>query len=483
MITYQDFIRETRNEDGSVSPEKLAAFVQYAIADHKSRTDYEIAKTADLYDRQRNKTINEYVKKIFSIAGVPIEDFTASNNKIASNFFHRLNTQRCTYSLGNGITFANDPDGKKKEALGLNFDNVLYDTGYNALIHKIAFGFWNAGKVHMFPYTEFDPFWDEIDNTLKAGIRFWQIDDGKPTVAVLYEIDGYTRFTTVKKERQEQGQTVYYDEMEMIEQKKPYKTTVRSNEVGDMEVVGEYTYSELPIVPFWGSKLHQSTLVGMQQAIDSFDLIRSGFANDLTDCAEIFWIIENYGGMTEDDLNRFRDRMKINHIVEVPAGGDAQIKPYTQDIPFAARKAYLDDMRAGIYEDFGGLDVHQVNANSTNDHLEAAYQPMDENADDFEYQCIAFVQQILKIAGLEPDTPIFKRNRISNVREQVDIVIAEAEYLDEETILNKLPNITPDEVAEILKRKDQEDKDRMSRNPFMNMQNGDGDEDEEKDEV
>ena len=121
----------------------------------------------------------------------------------------------------------------------------------------------------------------------------------------------------------------------------------------------------------------------------------------------------------------------------------------------------MDDIRAGIYEDFGGLDVHQVQANSTNDHLEAAYQPMDENADDFEYQCIEFVQQILVIAGLEKDTPIFKRNRISNQREQVDMVIAEADYLDTETVLNKLPNITPDEVKEILARKDKEDRDRF----------------------
>lgn len=479
MVTYQDFLKAVTNEDGSVSIDKLASFVQYAIGMHKSSDDYEIAKTADLYDRQKNKTINEYVRTIFTLAGTPIEDFTASNNKIASNFFHRLNTQRCTYSLGNGISFANDKDSKKKEALGLNFDTALFNAGYKALIHKVSFGFWNIDKLHVFPFTEFCPLWDELDGTLKAGIRFWQIDDGKPMIAVLYEVDGYTRFETVKKERRGvNDQIEYYDELQISEKKKPYSFTIRSNEVGDEEIIGESSYSSLPIVPFWGSKLRQSTLVGMRQAIDSFDLIRSGFANDLTDCAEIYWMIENYGGMTDEDLARFRDRMKINHIVEVP--GDGAAKPYTQEIPYAARKTYLDDIRAGIYEDFGGLDVHEVHADSTNDHLEAAYQPMDENADDFEYQCIEFIQQILVIAGLEEDTPVFKRNRISNQREQVDMVMAEAEVLDEETILRKLPNITPDEVQEILKRRDKEDQDRMARNPFTNQ--NDEDETEEDDE-
>lgn len=483
MVTYQDYLKSVQDFDGNVVPERIASFVQYAIGVHKSSEDYEIAKTADLYDRQKNKTINEYVRTIFTLAGSPIEDFTASNNKIASNFFHRLNTQRCTYSLGYGISFANDVDGKKKESLGLGFDNALYDAGYKALIHKVSFGFWNVDKLHVFPFTEFVPLWDEFDGTLKAGIRFWQIDDGKPMIAVLYELDGYTRFESVKKERKDAiGRTEYYDELKLSEEKKPYAFTVRSNEAGDEEIVGDTVYSSLPIVPFWGSKLKQSTLVGMQQAIDSFDLIRSGFANDLTDCAEIYWLIENYGGMTEEDLARFRDRMKINHIVEVPAGGDGQIKPYTQEIPYTARKTYLDDIRAGIYEDFGGLDVHEVHADSTNDHIKAAYQPMDENADDFEYQCIEFIRQILKIAGIEDDVPVFKRNQIYNEKEQVDMVISEAEYLDEETILKKLPNITPDEVAEILKRKDAEDKDRMARNPFLNVNTNAGQSEEDKDE-
>jgi hypothetical protein len=86
---------------------------------------------------------------------------------------------------------------------------------------------------------------------------------------------------------------------------------------------------------------------------------------------------------------------------------------------------------------------------------------MDEEADDFEYQACEFIQQILALMGIE-DTPVFKRNRISNEKEQVEMVMLEANYLDDETILSKLPNITPDEVAHILARKDIEDQGRFS---------------------
>lgn len=461
MITYQDYLAAVSNEQGEIVPARLAGFVQYAIDDHRGSDDYKIAQDADLYDRQKNVTINEYVRNIYTLAGAPVEDFTASNNKIASNFFHRLNTQRCTYSLGNGIHFADDTDDNFKESLGWRFDNDMFNLAYDALIHKVCFGFWNVNRLFVFPFTEFVPLWDEATESLRAGIRFWQIDNNRPMSATLYDEDGWTMFRSIKVKKEGARDEFVY-KLTMDGEKRPYTKTIWANPAGDVvEVLGEEQYSGLPIVPFWGSKRRQSTLVGMRQSIDSYDLIRSGFANDLTDCAEIYWMIENYGGMTDEELARFRDRLKINHIVEVATGNGGSVRPYTQDIPFQARQTYLDLIKKGIYEDFGALDVHQVSADSTNDHLMAAYQPMDEEADDFEFQCIEFIMQLQNVMGVEAKMPIFKRNMIVNQREQVDMVMQEAEYLDTETVLDKLPNITPDEVQEILRRRDAEDRDRM----------------------
>lgn len=447
MYTYQDFI-----DDGGGNQA-----IANAITHHLNSDMYKIAKSADEYDHQRNETIVNYVRMIFTMTGTPVEDFTASNNKLCSNFFHRLNTQRCTYLLGNGVSFSDHKeetigeDGvavttdTTKEKLGSRFDTDLKKAGYNALIHGVSFGFWNVDRLHVFPLTEFVPLWDEETGTLRAGVRFWRLDDAKPMIAVLYEEDGYTKFKSKSK--------VGID-LEEIVPKRPYKVTVSITEEDGEEVIGEENYGSLPIVPLWGSDLHQSTLVGMREKIDSFDLIRSGFANDLTDCAQIYWILENCGGMSDTELARFRDRLKINHIAVVDTE-NSKATPYTQDIPYNARAAYLAEIRAGIYEDFGALDVHTVAAGATNDHIDAAYQPMDEEADNFEYRVIEFVQQILSLVGIE-DTPIFKRNRISNQTEQTNMVLSAAEYLDAETVLRKLPFITVDEVAEIIARKDQE---------------------------
>lgn len=440
LLTFQDFEEYKKRGD-------VVGFIRVAIQEHRASPMFADAVTADAYDHQRNVTINEYVQKIFTIAGEPIEDFTASNNKIASNFFHRLNTQRCTYSLGNGVSFQNE---SVKEKLGADFDTRLWDLGYKALIHGVSFGFWNVNKLYVFPLTEFVPLWDEYDGTLKAGIRFWRLAPDKPTTAILYEIDGYTRYKSTDDES-----LVFKVEQEQ----RAYKTRISYTPAGGPEVVGVENYSSLPIIPLWGSKLHQSTLVGMREAIDSYDLIRSGFANDLTDCSQIYWIVSNCGAMEDADLARFRDRLKINHVASADEG---EVNPYTQEIPYAARKQYLDGIRAGIYEDFGGLDVHTIAAGATNDHIDAAYQPLDENADDFEYNVIEFIQQVLALMGIDA-MPIFKRNRISNQKEQTEMVLQAAQYLDEETVISKLPFITPDEIKTILRKKDAEDVDRMTR--------------------
>ena len=452
MLTYQDFA-----EAGDADRE---GFVLEAIERHRSSRAYRTARMADAYDRQENVTINAYVQKVFDITGSKLVDFTASNNKIASNFFHRLNTQRTMYSLGQGVSFIDaDEVGDEdttKERLGRHFDHDLRTLAYYALIHGVCFGFWNLDRMFVFPLTEFCPLWDEYDGTLRAGIRFWRVDRSRPMQVVLYEADGYTRYRSRRDADGAAG-----ERLEAVDGKRPYiERTSYTPADGIERVVGGENYPALPVVPMWGSRLHQSTLVGMRQAIDSYDLIRSGFANDLTDCAQIYWLVSNAGGMGDRDLQKFLDRLKINHVALVDSDDGGNARAYTQEVPYAAREKYLQMIRDGIYEDFGALDVHAVAAGATNDHIDAAYQPMDEEASDFEYQLSEFAQQLLALMGID-DAPVFKRTRISNQKEQVDMVMSEAQYLDHETILRKLPNIAPSEVPAIKKRLDAEDGGRM----------------------
>ena len=67
---------------------------------------------------------------------------------------------------------------------------------------------------------------------------------------------------------------------------------------------------------------------------------------------------------------------------------------------------------------------------------------------------------ILELIGIV-DMPLFQRNRVSNQKERTEMVMLAAQYLDDETVLNKLPFITVDEVERILMAKDAESHDRF----------------------
>lgn len=450
MLTFQDFEKATDKLD----------FLQRLIAEHRGSEIVATALIADEYDKQRNTTINTFIQKIYTLKGKTVENKFATNNKRASNFFRLLNRQRCMFLLGNGVTLT---DEGTKERLGKDFDTQMQRAGYKALIHGITFVFMNLDKVHVFPVTEFAPLWDEESGVLRAGVRYWQLDSTKPLMITLYEKDGYT---TYRKGKDDKG-------FVELKAKRSYKQKLAKAPADEVpEVVGEENYSALPIVPFWGSELKQSTLIGMREGIDSYDLISNGLCNDLRDCARVFMILENYGGMNDEDLAQFRDRLVTQHIATADTQNGGKVTPYTQEIPFEAVEAYLNRLKQDIYGDFGALNVVDLSAaQKTATEIEAAYQPLDDAADDFEYQMIAGIQQILVLIGVE-DTPTFKRNRVSNQLEAVQMIAMEAPWLDEETILELLPNVPQDRIKEILQKLDEE---RQSR--FVRDQN-DGFEDE-----
>jgi len=455
MLTFQDFQK-------AVERGQTIDFIQKAINEHRNSAAYKIAVDADEYDAQRNVTINGVVKSLYNISsnidretgaermGVRQKtDSTASNHHIASNFFHRLNTDRAAYSLGNGVTFDTDV----KDKLGPKFDTDLFKAGKLALKHGVTFCFWNVDSMHVFPLTQFVPLLDESDGSLKAGIRFWSLDwNTKPVYAILYEEDGYTKYRT----RDGMKGLVLVE----TEEKRAYMQQVAHTEAGGDEIIGEGNYSALPIVPLYGNEFHQSTLVGMRAAIDAYDLIQSGFANDVEDCAQIYWLLGNAMGMDDNDIQHFMDRLRFSHAAAFDSD-NSTVTPYTQEVPYNSREAFLARIEQSIYRDFGAFNPADVAAgNVTATQIRAAYQEQDIEADAFEYQVIECVQQILALQGLE-GTPQFSRNRIANQLEETNMVISEAQWLDDETVLDLLPNITPDMKEAIMERKDVQDAQRL----------------------
>lgn len=437
MKTYQDL--QTAREKGE---SELISFITGAITEHKSSDMYKVAVEADQYMRQLNPTITKYVKYIYGISGEAVPDVYSANHKCTSNFFQRFVIQENQYLLGNGVTFENE--STKEKLGGADFDGVLQSAGEAALVGGVSFGFYNYNKVDIFKITEFVPLWDEENGSLSAGIRFWQIDEKKPLRVTLYEIDGYTDY--IKRSG---------EDMTELNPKKTYKQKVRYSEIDGKEIYNGGNYPSFPIVPLWGNPEHQSEITGIRTQIDAYDLIKSGFANDLDDASMIYWTISNAGGMDDVDLMKFVQRLKT--IRAAQTSEETSIQSHTLDVPYQSRETYLTRLENDMYNDFMALNIRGISAgNNTATAIDAAYEPMNNKADRYEYCVIQFIRGLLVLAGVE-DTPVFKRSKLINMTEETNMILAAASYLDDETVLKHLPFLSVDEVKDILDRRSEEE--------------------------
>lgn len=438
MLTYQDLLEVSEDDNARMT------FVRAVIDEHKASEIYEIAKIADEYDRHKNRTIVEYQKLLYDVTGNTVPDNWSANFKMASKFFNRFVTQENQYLLGNGVTF-NEQSTKDKLG-GDEFDTQMQDAGKKALVGGVSFGFFNMDHVDVFGVDEFAPLYDEEDGSLKAGVRFWQIDECKPLRATLYELDGYTDYIWNRRNDTKQL------EGSVLHAKRPYKVKVRSSVADGDEIFDGENYPTFPIVPLWGNPHHQSELVGLREQIDCYDLIKSGYANNVDEGSLIYWTLQNAGGMDDIDLAQFLEKMKTLHAATTDNAVSAE--PHQIEAPYESREALLMKLRTDLYDDAMALDVKAIEGGAvTATQIKAAYEPLNAKTDEFEYCVRKFIKGILDIAGIE-DVPTFTRSIIVNNQEEMQLLIQAAQFLDQEYVTRKILELfgDGDKADEILER-------------------------------
>ena len=407
MLTYQDFI---------LSTDKLG-FVSSLISGYKASKTYKNALEAEAYWHNQNTTINRYQKLLYDVSGVAVPDNYSANFKLATNVYFRFVTQTVAYLLGRGVGFKN-PETKALLG-GAHFDSAITKATTYALNGGASYCFYNAGRLAVFSSLEFCPLLDEETGKLKAGVRFWRIDKNRPLRATLYEIDGVTELVSFDNES-----------FEVLKPKTPY--TQQGN------------YRTLPIIPLYSPK-NQSAIVGFKQKIDCYDLIESGFANDVDEASLIYWTISNAGGMDDIDLRRFVEHMRRVKAAVVEDDG-ARAESHTQDVPSVAREAILNRLETEMYRDFMVLNTDNIRATTTATAIKASYEPMNLYSNLLENEVTECITMLLDLLGVE-DTPSYTRELLVNEQEQ-----AEVQKIKMETIALAKGVLPDEEVAEMMRR-------------------------------
>lgn len=435
MKTYQDWLKVADQ-----SERQRMEFIKALINEHKASDIYKTARDAENYYAGQNTTIKQYEKILFTAAGQAVPDLFSANHKLATRFFYRDVKQANSTLLGNGITWKN---GAGAKALGSDFDRKILKAGRNAQVGGVSFGFYNNKKVEVYTVLEFAPLYDEEDGALKAGARFWQIDSNKPLRVTMFELDGYTQYMWDKD----------HAEGLVMKEKQAYIKEIQSSEAFGDEIYEFKNYPTFPIVPCWANDIKRSELTPIRATIDCYDLINSGYANNIDDANLIYWTITNAGGMDDVDLVEFLDKMRKLHAAQTD--GNQTVTPTTVDVPYEGREALLDRLEQQLYKDSMSLNVYDLASGAvTATQIEAAYEPLNEKLDDYEAEITDFIQRLLAVAGVE-DEPTYNRSIIVNSTEEIATITNAGLYLDDEYITERIMTTLgdKDKVQEVLDRR------------------------------
>lgn len=428
MLTYDDLQK-------CGSEEERQEFIQRVMNEHIASKEYKIATDAELYFRHMNPTINRVNKFIRTLTGEVYADDVSPNNKIASDFYNFFITQTVQYILGNGVTF--EKSEIKEKLGGTQFDNMIQLALRYACNAGVSYVFFYDGRIQeVFKFAggtsdpDFAPLLSEEDGTVKGGIRYWQIDRDKPKHVTLYEETQYTEYVVNNGEWEIVTPTRGYTQKVSRESSLPNapRTIVRANKT-----------NLCPIVPLYYIN-KQSALVGNQNTIDAYDQTLSELINGTQDDF-VYWIFQNCAGMDEHDAEQALRRLRENHFGWADTLGDgSQIDFKTVQSPYEPKVVALERLEHQLYSDFRAFNPSAITGGArTATEIQSAYQPLDGKADEIEDLLIAFIRQILRVAGLDENEPFhFTRSKVTNVNEEITSVIGSAQFLGDEATTRKL---------------------------------------------
>lgn len=443
MYTYQDLEKVGADE------EKRMQFVSACITEHKSSEVYRFGKEAKAYYEGENPTIAKAQKVVYDMLGQAHADNISPNHKIYSRYVFSAITECTQYLLSNGVSFDNE---STKDKLGKDFDTVLQNLADDSQIYGCAWGYWDGTKLNVLPFLQVKPLPDEYDGSVKAVVRFWQIADDKPLIAVLYEIDGFTEYI------QETG-----EKMKVRQAKQRYPKTVYSNAI-ESEIEEYQNYPALPVIPLYFIN-RKSILWGNTPAVDAYDLLNSRMVNNIDEGNLVYWVLRNCNGMDEKDDANFIVNLIKSRVMHVDGDDGADATPHQIEAPVTSTEVGIARIKRLLDENFMTCDMDAIRAgNVTATQIRAAYQRLDSKTSKFEYCVIEFIQRLLFVAGLDADEKFtFKWDKAINKMEEMQCLSMAERYLDEETVtrmaLETLGKI--DLIDDVLERKEDEEMQRM----------------------
>ena len=266
----------------------------------------------------------------------------------------------------------------------------------------------------------------------------------------LFEVDGVTVYIKDKDSANLTEHTA----------KRAYKQTVSVDAAGE-HLVDAQNYAALPVIPMFANDEQESELrPSIKEKIDAYDRIFSDFGDNLDRANDVYWVLNNFGGNIKDALEITQQIQQLKLILNQTdgTGSGSTAAPHTIEVPYQARQTALEILRKELYADFMSLDMDALTGGSlTNVAIKAAMVNLDLKANDYEWQCFRFVQDVLRLNGIETEDIQFKRQTLVNESEIIQNIYLAAADLSRRKRLELNPMISADEIDKIMTDADLED--------------------------
>lgn len=441
---------ETTYQDFEQAEDKLAMALG-AIERYKASGEFQAALEAERYFRGENTEIGR--KTVLKARKIETRDARGRRrvrsgtedvvgNRIGSGFLYRFICQENQMLLQNGCLLPREI----KRRLGLDFDRQLALLGERALVQGAAWGFWNNGRLEVIEKARdwlsgFLPLEDETTGRVRAGIQFWQLAPKRALHVRIFEEDGAALYRVDGSGR-----------IDEVEGKRAYRLTRRVDALEEA-LEDEGGWGRLPVIPLYANGERRSEFTpALKAKIDAYDRIMSDFADNLDRANDVYWVLNNFGGTTEDIAEMLAEINRLKAVANISDGaGGATAEPKTIEVPYQARQTALVLLEKALYADAMALDTSALTGGSlTNVAIRAACANLNLKCDRYEWEVFSFVQQLLAMLGLPTEAIRFQRQVIANDYETVQTIYLMRQDINRETALRLNPLLQPEEVEALL---------------------------------
>lgn len=287
-------------------------------------------------------------------------------------------------------------------------------------------------------------FRDDSDSSrILAFIRYWDVHSLNNSefirYAEVYTLEGIATYVSG-----DSGSN-----FSLAKNTEPYSYAVEKDFLGTRIV--ENNIGAIPLIELDNNDSKMSDLTpSLRSKIDVIDVINSGFANNIQDFSDVYWVIKNGTSETTDAFEDFMASITKTKKMVVN-GDDASslgAEPHQFEIPTAARSTFCDRMKAEIADETGVVDPKDLTGSSiTNVAIKAVTMKLRQRVSDFEWDVYEATLKILKLytlfTGIETSDDVnFTWLLIDNQTEIVD----NAQKIQ--------PNISQKSYLKLLKRAD-----------------------------